>query len=97
MTLDQTASLVIGALSGVSVLAMQQTTGAPAVTPYLGLAVPVFSAVVGAVMGYAVLHTTVKTVERDIGNVRKDLSQTTDLLRLVSDRLARIEGRLDAS
>ena len=96
MTLDQTASLVIGALSGVSVMAMQQPTGA-AVTPYLGLAVPVFSAVVGAVMGYAVLHTTVRTVERDIGNVRKDLAYTADLLRNVSDRLARIEGRLDAS
>jgi hypothetical protein len=97
MTLDQTASLVIGALSGVSVLAMQAPAESVTVTPYLGLAVPVFSAVVGAVMGYAVLHTTVKTVERDIGNVRKDLAHTTDLLRLVSDRLARIEGRLDAS
>ena len=96
MTLDQTASLLIGALSGASVFAIQQTTGAPAVTPFLGLLAPAFSAVIGAVMGYAVLHTTVKTVERDIHMVRKDLAINFELLRNLSDRIARIEGRLDA-
>jgi uncharacterized membrane protein len=95
MTLDQTASLLIGALSGASVFAIQ-TTGTPAVTPFMGLLAPAFSAVIGAVMGYAVLHTTVKTVERDIHMVRKDLAINFELLRNLSDRIARIEGRLDA-
>lgn len=96
MTLDQTASLFIGAISGIGVAILQKTASVP-VTPYVGLLVPVFSAVVGAITGYAVLHTTVKTVERDIHLVRKDLAHTTDLLRSVSDRIARMEGRLDAS
>lgn len=96
MTIDHSASLVIGALSGASVLAMQTTSATPPVNPMIGLVVPIISAIIGAVMGYAVLKTTVKTVERDMGLLRKDLAHVYDLLRGMSDRIARIEGRLDA-
>jgi hypothetical protein len=96
MTLDQTASLFIGAISGIGVAILQETTPVP-VTPYVGLLVPVFSAVAGAITGYAVLHTTVKTVERDIAHVRADVAHTAELLRNLADRLARMEGRIDAS
>ena len=96
MTIDHTASLVIGALSGASVFAMQTTSATPPVNPMIGLVVPIISAIIGAVMGYAVLKTTVKTVERDMGLLRKDLAHVYDLLRGMSDRIARIEGRLDA-
>jgi ribosomal protein L22 len=47
-------------------------------------------------MGYAVLKTTVKAMERDMGLLRKDVAHVYDLLRGMSDRIARIEGRLDA-
>ena len=96
MTLDQSASLVIGALSGATVAALQTSPETPAVTPFLGLIIPIVSAIVGAIMGYAVLKTTVKAMERDMGLLRKDVAHVYDLLRGMSDRIARIEGRLDA-
>lgn len=97
MTLDQSASLVIGALSGASVAALQTSApSVPTMNPLVGLLVPIVSAVVGAVMGYAVLKTTVKAMEKDMTVLRKDISHIYDLLRGVSDRIARIEGRLDS-
>jgi uncharacterized membrane protein len=97
MTVDQSASLVIGALSGASVAVLQQSpAGAPAVTPMIGLVVPIVSAVIGAIMGYAVLKTTVKAMEKDMSLLRQDVAHVYDLLRGMSDRIARIEGRLDA-
>jgi len=97
MTIDHTASLVIGALSGASVFAMQ--TAAPEtapVSPMVGLVVPIVSAIIGAIMGYAVLKTTVKSMEKDMTLLRQDVSHVYELLRGMSDRIARIEGRLDS-
>lgn len=98
MTVDQSASLVIGALSGASVAVLQSpaASSAPTMNPLLGLIVPIVSAVVGAIMGYAVLKTTVKAMEKDMTLLRQDMSHVYDLLRGMSDRIARIEGRLDS-
>ncbi len=59
------------------------------------IAVPAFSAVMGAVFSYAVLKTTVKTVERDVGFIRKDLGELHTMVQESSVRIARIEGRIE--
>jgi hypothetical protein len=59
------------------------------------MVVPLVSAVIGAVFSYAVLKTTVKTIEKDLFLMRKDLGQVYDLLRDSSTRIARIEGRME--
>lgn len=93
MTLDHSAPLTIGAVSAVMSAVVQGGSPAPSLWSLL---VPALSAVVGAVSSYAVLKTTVKTVERDVGFMRKDIGHINDLVADTSVRLARIEGRLEA-
>lgn len=92
MTLDHSAPLTVGAVSAVLSAVVQDGAS----TPSLGsLLVPALSAIVGAVSSYAVLKTTVKTVERDVGFMRKDIMQINETISDTSVRLARIEGRLE--
>lgn len=92
MTVDHSAPLTIGAMSAVMSAVVQNG----AATPSLGsLLVPAISAVIGAVSSYAVLKTTVKTVERDVGFMRRDLSHLSEVVTDTSVRVARIEGRLE--
>lgn len=83
-------SLVMGAASGVAASVLQSPT--PSVwTPML---VPLVSALIGAVFSYAVLKTTVKSMEQDVRDMRADLGQVFDLLRDSAIKIARIEGQL---
>lgn len=59
------------------------------------LIVPAISALIGGVFSYAVLKTTVKAVERDVGHIRRDLSDMHTLIQDASVRIARIEGRME--
>lgn len=96
---DNVTALTIGALSAVSAAATQtiavETSSVP-ITPIIGLTVPIVSALIGAITGYAVLKTTVKALERDMTQLRNDVSHVYELLRTTSDRIARIEGRLES-
>lgn len=91
MTHTHYLSIAMGATSGIaaSVLQSPETSS---VTPML---VPLVSAIIGAVFSYAVLKTTVQTMERDLRELRKDLGQVFDLLRDAAIKIARIEGELD--
>lgn len=93
MTLDHSAPLTIGAVSAVMSAVVQGSSAAPSIGSLL---VPALSAIVGAVSSYAVLKTTVKTVERDVGFMRKDIGHINEVISDTSVRLARIEGRLEA-
>lgn len=92
MTVDHSAPLTIGAVSAVMSAVVQGSAAAPSLGSLL---VPALSAVVGAISSYAVLKTTVKTVERDVGFMRKDITQIHETISDTSVRLARIEGRLE--
>ena len=96
MTVEQTASLGIGLLSGLGSWALQATTGVPDVPSLAGFLIPVVSAMIGAAMGYGVLKSTVETMRSELTGVRDNLADVHRLLRDVSTRVARIEGRLDA-
>lgn len=94
MTVEQTASLGIGLLSGLGSWALQAT--APAPPSLAGFLIPVVSAMIGAAMGYGVLKSTVETMRSELTGVRDNLADVHRLLRDVSTRVARIEGRFDA-
>jgi Zn-dependent protease len=96
MTTEQTASVVIGLLAGVGTAVGQVTQEPSSLASLAGIGVPVLSALIGGAMGYGVLKTTVDTVRHDLLAMRADLSDVHHLLRDVSTRVARIEGRIDA-
>jgi hypothetical protein len=83
--------LIIGAITGASASVMQSST-----SPTLSMLVPIISAVVGGAISYGILRGTVQTMERDLAHMREDLGQVFNLIRDASDRVARIEGKLDA-
>jgi hypothetical protein len=58
--------------------------------------VPIISAVVGGLMSYAVLKTTVQKMERDVRDMRKDMSDIYTLVRESLTKVAKLEGRLDS-
>lgn len=92
MTHITSASLLVGAVTGSASAFMQQ---APASTPTMSMAVPLLSALIGAVSSYAVLKTTVQTIERDVQQMRRDIGQIYDLTRDLAVKVARIEGELE--
>jgi len=58
------------------------------------LVVPLFSALIGGAMSYAVLRTTVTRMERDVRDMRKDMGEMYTLLRESMTKIAHLEGRL---
>lgn len=89
-----TGSLKVAATMGVATAAIQATaqTVQSSVHP---LFVPMISAVVGGVMSYAVLKTTVQKMESDVRDMRRDMSEMYSLLRDAMTKIAHMEGRLD--
>jgi len=57
---------------------------------------PIISAVVGGLMSYAVLRTTVHNMEREVRDMRKDMSEIYTLVRESLTKVAKLEGRLDS-
>jgi hypothetical protein len=47
-------------------------------------------------MSYAVLKTTVQKMERDVRDMRKDMSDIYTLVRESLTKVAKLEGRLDS-
>jgi fumarate reductase subunit D len=90
---DHTAPLAIALVTGAGATVMQSTTTAG---PALSMLVPVISALVGGAISYGILRGTVQSMERDLAHMREDLGQVFTLIRDASDRVARIEGKLDA-
>lgn len=92
MTTDAGWASGIGVVSAIGAVLLQNnsTTG-----PSMAMMVPVVSAVIGGVMSYAVLRTTVSKMERDVRDIRKDMSEMYALLRDALTKIAHVEGRLD--
>lgn len=91
MTIE-TASFTVGSVAAIGSLALQQTVGQ---TTGISFVVPVLSAIVGGVMSYAVLKTTVQKMERDVRDMRHDMGEMYTLLREALTKIAHMEGRLD--
>jgi hypothetical protein len=93
MTTDAGWASGIGVVSaiGAAVLQKDASTG-----PSMAMMVPVVSAVIGGVMSYAVLRTTVSKMERDMRDMRKDMSDIYTLVRESLTKVAKLEGRLDS-
>jgi ABC-type antimicrobial peptide transport system permease subunit len=90
----ESASLQISALLGVSSAVLQNAL--PTGMSMTSLLVPIISAVVGGLMSYAVLKTTVQKMERDVRDMRKDMSDIYTLVRESLTKVAKLEGRLDS-
>jgi len=95
MTIES-ASLKISALLGASSAVLQTASVGTSGVPMTALVVPIISAVIGGLMSYAVLKTTVQKMERDVRDMRKDMGEIYDLLRENSKSVAHLEGRLEA-
>lgn len=89
-----TGSAGVAMTMGLASATMQ--TVAPTVSSSVHpLVVPMVSALVGGVMSYAVLKTTVQKMERDVRDMRSDMGEMYSLLREALTKIAHVEGRLD--
>jgi flagellar biosynthesis protein FliQ len=88
---DHTAPLAIALVTGAGAGLMQATAQT---SPAISMFVPIISALVGGAISYGILKGVVQTMERDVNEMRRDLGHIYDLIRDASDRVARIEGRL---
>lgn len=95
MTIES-ASLKISALLAASSAVLQSSTVHATGIPIASLLVPIISAVVGGLMSYAVLRTTVHNMEREVRDMRKDMSEIYTLVRESLTKVAKLEGRLDS-
>jgi hypothetical protein len=95
MTIES-ASLKISALLAASSAVLQSSTAHAPGIPIASLLVPIVSAVVGGLMSYAVLRTTVHNMEREVRDMRKDMSEIYTLVRESLTKVAKLEGRLDS-
>lgn len=94
MTHTLSASLLVGMVTGSASAFMQQSDLS---SPTMSMVVPLLSAAIGAASSYAVLKTTVQTIERDVQQMRRDIGQIYDLTRDLAVKVARIEGEIERS
>jgi hypothetical protein len=95
MTIES-ASLKISALLAASSAVLQSSPAHAPGIPIASLLVPIVSAVVGGLMSYAVLRTTVHNMEREVRDMRKDMGEIYTLVRESLTKVAKLEGRLDS-
>jgi Flp pilus assembly protein TadG len=88
----QYASAGIAASVGAATAVIQSSSSGSAVNT--SLIVPLFSALIGGAMSYAVLRTTVSRMERDVRDIRRDMSEMYSLLRQALTQIAHLEGRI---
>lgn len=86
------ASAAIGGTMAIASAAIQQTSNVTAGSS--ALIVPLFSALIGGAMSYAVLRTTVSRMERDVRDIRRDMGEMYTLLRQALTQIAHLEGRI---
>jgi hypothetical protein len=92
MTNTATSAGVVGTVNALGAVLLQAATVS---SPSMTLAVPLVSAVIGGVMSYAVLKTTVSKMERDVRDMRSDMGEMYTLLRDAMTKIAHMEGRLE--
>jgi hypothetical protein len=82
-------SLVVGTIVGVVTAVTQQPVNQMGMLGDL-LSSPLGSAFIAAIVAFSTIKTSVKIMERDLHEVRKDLKD-------VATRVARIEGKLESN
>ena len=88
MTAETSTALLIGAASAAGT-AFAQTSPAGSMT------MPVVSGVIGIAVSWGMMRVTVKVVERDVKGMREDIRDIYNLSREISDRVSKMEGRID--
>lgn len=85
--LEAMSASVIGAAMGVASAVVQAAQ--PATIVLHPFVVPAVSAVIGGVVSFVALRTTVATMREDLHDIKQDHKD-------IATRLARIEGKLEA-
>lgn len=88
MTAETSTALMIGAASAAGT-AFAQTN------PAGNLTVPIVTGVIGIAVSWGMMRVTVKVVERDVKGMRDDIRDIYNLTRDISDRVSRMEGRIE--
>ena len=88
MTAETSTALLIGAASAAGT-AFAQTN------PAGGMTVPIVTGVIGIAVSWGMMRVTVKVVERDVKGMRDDIRDIYTLTRDISDRVSRMEGRIE--
>lgn len=88
MTAETSTALMIGAVSATGT-ALAQTTSAN------GMIVPIMSGIIGIAVSWGMMRVTVKVVERDVKGMREDIRDIYNLSREISDRVSKMEGRIE--
>ena len=88
MTAETSTALLIGAASAAGT-AIAQTN------PANGMMMPIISGIIGIAVSWGMMRVTVKVVERDVKGMREDIRDIYNLSREISDRVSKIEGRIE--
>lgn len=88
MTAETSTALMIGAASAAGT-AFAQTN------PAGGMTVPIVTGIIGIAVSWGMMRVTVKVVERDVKGMRDDIRDIYTLTRDISDRVSRMEGRIE--
>lgn len=88
MTAETSTALMIGAASAAGT-AIAQTN------PTNGMIVPIMSGIIGIAVSWGMMRVTVKVVERDVKGMRADIRDIYNLSRDISDRVSKMEGRIE--
>ena len=88
MTAETSTALMIGAASAAGT-AIAQTN------PTNGMVVPIVSGIIGIAVSWGMMRVTVKVVERDVKGMRADIRDIYNLSREISDRVSKMEGRIE--
>ena len=88
MTAETSTALMIGAASAAGTALAQSN-------PAGGMMVPIVSGIIGIAVSWGMMRVTVKVVERDVKGMRDDIRDIYHLTRDISDRVSRMEGRIE--
>ena len=88
MTAETSTALMIGAASAAGMVAVQTN-------PLDGITMPIVSGIIGVAMSWGMMRVTVKVVERDVKGMRGDIRDIYNLSREISDRVSKMEGRIE--
>jgi hypothetical protein len=59
------------------------------------MTVPIVTGVIGIAVSWGMMRVTVKVVERDVKGMRDDIRDIYNLTRDISDRVSKMEGRIE--
>lgn len=88
MTAETSTALLIGAASAAGTALVQSN-------PAGGMTVPIVSGIIGIAVSWGMMRVTVKVVERDVRGMRQDIRDIYNLTRDISDRVSKMEGRIE--